>query len=189
MDKEQLKRLRLGSYRDFDALYKMYAGNLYGFVLGMTRSADLAGNIVQDTFIKVWINRELIDPDLSFKSYLFKISRNLIIDEFRKRLSEPLFEDYLNYCDEAVLSTPTEIERKLDFDLFVEELNRAKEKLTSRQREIFEMSKEEGLTSSEIASKLGISEQTVYNQLSTALRLLKKEIKGTLLFFFTLFFY
>jgi DNA-binding CsgD family transcriptional regulator len=51
------------------------------------------------------------------------------------------------------------------------------------------MSKEEGLTSSEIASKLGISEQTVYNQLSTALRLLKKEIKGTLLFFFTLFFY
>jgi len=120
---------------------------------------------------------------------LFKISRNLIIDEFRKRLSEPLFEDYLNYCDEAVLSTPTEIERKLDFDLFVEELNRAKEKLTSRQREIFEMSKEEGLTSSEIASKLGISEQTVYNQLSTALRLLKKEIKGTLLFFFTLFFF
>lgn len=86
------------------------------------------------------------------------------------------------------ISTPTEIEKKLDFDLFVEELNRAKDKLTSRQREIFEMSKEEGLTSSEIASKLGISEQTVYNQLSTALRLLKKEIKGTLLFFFTLFF-
>lgn len=53
MDKDQLKRLRLGSYRDFDALYKMYAGNLYGFVLGMTRSADLAGSIVQDTFIKV----------------------------------------------------------------------------------------------------------------------------------------
>ncbi|WP_291591980.1 RNA polymerase sigma factor [Bacteroides sp.] len=188
MDKKNLERLRLGSYRDFDALYKMYAGNLYGFALGLTRSADLAGNIVQDTFIKVWINRESVDPELSFKSYLFKIARNLIIDEFRRRLNEPLFEDYLDYCEEAALSAPTEIERKLDFDLFVEELTRAKEKLTLRQREIFELSKEEGLTSSEIADKLGISEQTVYNQLSTSLRILKKEISSTLLFFFTLFF-
>lgn len=71
MDKDQLKRLRLGSYRDFDALYKMYAGNLYGFVLGMTRSADLAGSIVQDTFIKVWINREFIDPDSFLLNHIY----------------------------------------------------------------------------------------------------------------------
>lgn len=180
--------LRAGSYRDFDTLYRMYVGNLYGFVFGLTRSAEQTRSIVQDTFVKVWTGRSRLDASLPFKSYLFQISKHLIIDEFRKRLAEPRFEDYLDYCEHCELSEPAEAEHKLDYDRFVEELERAKQRLTPRQREIFELSKEEGLTSSEIAGRLGISEQTVYNQLSTALRILRSEISPGLGMLFMLFF-
>lgn len=187
MDKKRLERLRAGSYRDFEILYKQYASNLYGFVWGLTRSTEQANEIVQDTFIKVWVNRANIDPEQPFRSYLFKIARNRMIDGFRKRADEPLFENYMNYCEEPTFGTPAEAEQQSDFDDFMSALKQAKQQLTPRQREVFELSKEEGLPSGEVAARLGISEQTVYNILSTALRLLKQKLKGNS-FLFTLFF-
>lgn len=185
---KHIERLRYGSYNDFKIIYNRYAGNLYGFVFGLTRSHELSKDIVQDTFIKVWTNRENIDPNQSFKSYLFKISHHLIIDEFRKRLNDPIFENYLDYSDNLQISNPSSVEQKLDFDLFIECLNKAKEKLTNRQKEIFELSKEMGMTTPQISNKLNISEQTIYNQLSTAIRILKKEMGDTLILLFSIFF-
>jgi RNA polymerase sigma-70 factor (ECF subfamily) len=148
----------------------------------------MAEDIMQETFIKLWINRENIDMSLSFKSYLFKISKHKIIDEFRKRTNSPVFEDYMVYCDQLCADSNDNIEQKIDFDYFQQQLNTAKTKLTSRQQEIFELSKEEGLTSSEIAKRLNISEQTVYNILSSAMKVLRKEM-GLSCFLFMLFFY
>lgn len=185
---KHIEGLRCGSYSDFKAIYNRYADNLYGFVFGLTRSHELSKDIVQDTFIKIWTNRESLDPKQSFKSYLFKISHNLIIDEFRKRLNDPIFDSYLDYSDNLQISIPSSAEQKIDFDLFVERLNKAKEKLTSRQKEIFELSKEMGMTSPQISDKLNISEQTIYNQISAAIRILKKEMGGTFILLFTIFF-
>ena len=94
----------------------------------------------------------------------------------------------MDYSDNLQISNPSSAEQKIDFDLFVGRLNKAKEKLTSRQKEIFELSKEMGLTSPQISDKLNISEQTIYNQLSTAIRILKKEMGGAFIILFTIFF-
>ena len=142
---KHLERLRYGSYNDFKIIYNKYAGSLYGFVFGLTRSHGLSKDIVQETFIKVWTYRENIDPAKSFKSWLFKISHHLIIDEFRKRLKDPVFESYLDYSDNLQISSSPSVEQKIDFDLFIDRLNKAKEKLTDRQKEIFELSKEMGM--------------------------------------------
>ena len=116
------------------------------------------------------------------------MAKNRIIDEFRRILGSPLFESYLDYCEDVALSESPEVERKLDFDVFKEELKVAKKKLSPRQLQIFEMRKEEGLSSSEIAAQLGISEQTVYNVLSTALKILKSSGSGLFLALCALFF-
>jgi RNA polymerase sigma-70 factor (ECF subfamily) len=188
MDHEKhVTGLRDGSYKDFRVLYDAYAGNLHGFVFGLVRSDSLTRDIVQETFIRVWINREKIDVTKSFKSYLFKISRNLVIDNFRKQMASPLFESYLDYSER--LPAENDSEERVDFDLFVRRLEIAKQKLTPRQREIFELNKEQGIPVAEIAQRLNINEQTIYNQLSTATRLLKKEIGTIGIFFFSLFFH
>ena len=188
MDKEILARLKQGSYKAFDEIYTTYSKNLYAFVFSLTRSHDKAAEILQETFIKVWESRVDIDPERPFKSWLFTVAKNKIIDEFRRTLGSPLFESYLDYCEDIALSEIPEVERKLDFDVFKEELKAAKKKLSPRQLQIFEMRKEEGLSSSEIAARLGLSEQTVYNVLSSALKILKSGGSGLFLALFVLFF-
>jgi RNA polymerase sigma-70 factor (ECF subfamily) len=178
--------LRRGSYNDFQAIYNLYAGNLYGFVFGITRSTELSKDVVQDTFIRVWTNRKSISSAQTFKPWLFKIAQNLVVDEFRKRINHPAFDSYLDYSE--TLSTPSSIEQQMDFDLFMERLNQSKALLTPRQQEIFELSKEMGFSASEIAARLNISEQTVYNQLSTAIRTLKEGIGNPFTLLFMLFF-
>lgn len=185
--KEHIERLSKGSYKDFKILYDYYSGNLYGYVFGLVKSESMAREIVNDTFIKVWINRENIQPDLSFKSYLFKISKNSIIDSYRKQLNNPIMENYMDYCDSLQLSEDN-ITSQMDYDQFVSKLELAKNKLTARQREIFELSKEQGISSKEISQRLNISEQTTYNILSTAMRILKEEIGPMGLILFALFF-
>ncbi|MBD1425592.1 RNA polymerase sigma factor [Sphingobacterium arenae] len=184
---EYIRGLQRGSYNDFKKLYELYYDNLYGFVFSLTKSHNISKEIVQETFIKLWLNREKLRSDGSLKSYLFKISKNIIIDRLRKQVKNPVFDDYLDYCD-TLESGESNMDSKMDLDLFIQRLEVAKTKLTARQKEIFELSKEQGKPAKEIAESLSISEQTVYNTLSVALQILKKEVGYTGLAFFVLFF-
>ena len=84
MDVERiyLERLRSGSYRDFTKLYESYASRLYAFALHLTHSDALAKDIVQETFIKVWVRREQIDLDMSFSASYLRWPRTNLLNEF-----------------------------------------------------------------------------------------------------------
>ena len=185
-EKEKLVlELKNGSYNAFEALYAEYFDLLYGFVFGMIRSHIQSKEIVQDTFIKVWLHRSKIDPTLSFKAWLFKIAKNQLINDIRKNFTDPVFEDYLIHCENNHLVAQSD--QEFDLELFRIALIKAKQKLSPRQVEVFEMCKEEGLSATEVANKLNINEASVYNYLSQALAVLRNELKG-LSFLFFLFF-
>ncbi len=190
MDKEEqlhIENLRNGSYQSFKFLYDHYVDSLYGYTIELTRSKVLANELVQDTFVKVWINRGSIRPEFRFKSFLFKIAKNQLIDEFRKKLRDPLFEDYLFHQGNPIVAE-NPVDLKVDFDDFKEHLRLAKKKLTPRQQEVFELSKEQGYSAGEIASRFKITEQTVYNQLYLSIQILQKEM-GSFAKLFILFFF
>lgn len=172
---DKLADLKRGSYKEFQSLYELYFDSLYRYIYGLVHSHTLAKEIVQDTFIKVWIHREQIDLTLSFKSYLFKIAKNQLVDKFRRQMRDPLFEDYMTYSENATVME-CEIEKRIDFDEFNRLLICAKKKLTPRQCEVFELAKEDGLSTCEIAQRMNISEQAVYNLLSQSLASLRKEL-------------
>ena len=144
-EQELLINLKSGDYDAFRILYDCYASQLKGFIIAMIRSEQIADDIIQDTFLKIWINRQIIDPELSFKSYLFRIAKNSVIDEFRKTASDPLFEDYMLHCENIKISENT-IDRTIDFNQFRADLEQAKSKLTPIQREIFDLNKEAGFS-------------------------------------------
>ena len=130
MDVERiyLERLRSGSYRDFTKLYESYASRLYAFALHLTHSDALAKDIVQETFIKVWVRREQIDLDMSFSAFLFTMAKNQLLNEFRRQANSPLFlEDVV--LNESGDGEETAIERKLSFEEFNHRLEIAKQKL------------------------------------------------------------
>ena len=186
LERTYLERLRKGSYKDFTKLYELYVSRLYAFALGLTHSDVLAKDIVQETFVKVWIRREQIDPDMSFRSFLFTMAKNQLLNEFRRQANGPLFLEDIVF-NESGEEGETYIERKLSFEEFNHRLELAKQKLSPRQRELFELNKEQGLSIGEIAAKTSVTEQSIRNQISQALHVLRKEL-GSYSILFSLFF-
>ena len=181
-----LKQLQKDSYKAFNKLYELYFDLLYGFIFKLCRSHSLTQEMVQDTFIKVWINRDKIDPELPFKSWLFKLGRNLLVDELRKQWNNVRFEDYLNHCDNENISVDSN-ENSFDFDAFQLALNTFKKRLSPQQAKVFELCKENGMKPAEVAKELSISEQAVYNYLSQSLSILRKNLSPYYSFLLLLF--
>lgn len=182
---ETIKKLQEGSYEAFDTLYNVYADSLYGFALLHTKSTVQAEDIVQDTFLKLWNMRESLSVEGSFKSMLFTIAKNHVIDIFRQQVNRANFEDYIAFCEDENLLDNTSVE-KVYYNDFLEKLAIAKQKLTPAQCNIFELSREEGMSNTEIAAASNLSEQTVKNHLSAALKVLRVEL-GKYNFLFALF--
>jgi RNA polymerase sigma-70 factor (ECF subfamily) len=185
-ESDYINALKEGSYKAYTALYKFYMPKLYAFIYNITRSRTFSEEVVQETFVRLWENRTTIDLKLSFKSYLFTIAKNCMLDEFRRQINHPVFAEYIEYTNQPSMSEDT-TEHQLDFNEFCAELNKAKKKLTSRQTEIFHLNKEVGKSIQSIALQLGITEQSVRNQLSTALSILRKEMKNYMKLFVFLF--
>lgn len=175
--------LKAGSHKDFNELYSLYADLLYGFILNLTRSPSNSKDILQETFLRIWLNRKTISLEMSFKSYMYTIARNLIIDQLRKQVESIDFERYI-LSDKYQKQSENSIEEVMDYDQFVTQLNLAKQKLSDHQRIIFELRKEEEMPISVIAQKLSLSEKTVKNQLSLAMNTLRRKLLlGALLLF------
>jgi RNA polymerase sigma-70 factor (ECF subfamily) len=184
---QYIKKLIAGSYNAFTSLYHLYAPQLYAYVFSLTGSKSITDDIVQEAFIKIWVKREEIRTDLSFKSYLFTIAKNQLLNEFRRQMKNPVFSDYISLQFIEEIGAESQIEQAIDFDEFNRRLQQAKQKISPRQAQIFEMNKEEGMSVEEIATQLNIKEQVVRNQLSVALRTIRGEM-GRFRLLFVLFF-
>lgn len=181
-----IEELRQGSYKAFTRLYEFYSPLLFGFIFDTLKSKSQTADIMQETFIRIWESRALIDPEQSFKAFIFKIAHNLLISEYRKQINRPELMEYLEFLNNPELEDHS-TQYQLDLDEFMSQLEKAKQLLSPRQREIFELIKENGMTSTQVADRLGISEQVVRNQLSLSLKTLKKALSDSLILF--LFFF
>ena len=120
--------------------------------------------------------REHLSPEYSFRSFLFTIAKNKFLNDLRNRLTLLSYDEYITQLDDAAERGENSTESEFNFNELNEQVLQSKDKLSKRQKMIFEMSKEEGLSNQEIALKLGISEQSVRNQLSSALKVLREEL-------------
>ena len=179
--------IKNGSERSFNLLYDLWVSRLYSFVYQYIKSESITDDIVQETFCQLWHNRKGLDPNKSIQAYIFTTSYHLIIKELRRQINNPLLSEYIEY-QENFTTTDNETTQHLEFDQFQQKLQSAKEKLTPRQREIFDLNKENNLSAKEIAEKLSISEQVVRNQLSTAIKSIRKDLEQYNSLFFILFF-
>lgn len=158
----------------FDAIYERYCKRLYEFVIRYVKAETDAEEIVQEVFIKIWEYRDKIDIYSSFESFLFTISYNSSISLLRKKVHENKYFEYLKS-----LQNVDQVYELTD-EIYFRELNNRMQfllkELTPRQREIFQLSREDGLTHNEIAKRLGISVNTVKNHMVTVLGFLKSNI-------------
>lgn len=185
---ELLTLLKEGDILAFDALYEKYCKRIFAFIIRYVKFEADAEEIVQEVFLKIWENRSKIDVYSSFESYIFTISYNSTISLLRKRVSEK------KYIERLKTLQVTDSAFELTDEVYYNELNSRIQslltELTPRQKEIFMLSRKDGLTHEEIAKKLGISSNTVKNHIVTTLNFLKSKIDNGLIinaFFIYLF--
>ena len=189
INRELILRLKNGDMGAFDTIYNKYCKRLYGFVIRYVKQDEDAEEIVQEVFVKIWENRNKIDIYSSFESFLFTITYNAAINLIRKRINEKKYLEHLKSIQEV--NSPIELSDEIQFKELNEKIESLLNELTPRQKEIFQLSRGEGLTHDEIAKKLNISSNTVKNHLVSALKYLKSNLDNGLMInvlFFYLFF-
>lgn len=134
---------------------------------------DLARDIVQETFIQIWERRRAWKPRGSARAYLYRIVRNLVIDEKRKQAVRRRWLATRDSRPATHVVTPDQV---LDAKLLTEVFERAVAALPDRRREVFELVFIRGLSHADAAKVMGLSTQTVANQMSAALRAVRKAV-------------
>jgi RNA polymerase sigma-70 factor, ECF subfamily len=174
----------------FYHIYDRYSKRLYGFVLRYIKQKEDAEEIVQEVFVKIWESRNKIDAFTSFESFLFTIAYNTTISLLRKRTNEKKYLEHIKSLQQPA-NSPNLID-EIHYNELNDRVQILLNELTPRQKEIFQLSREEGLTHDEIAKKLDIAVNTVKKHMANTLAFLKSNIDSTLtvnLLFISLFRY
>lgn len=155
----------------FNEVFQQYHEKLYFYVFSKTKSAFCAEEVVQLTFIKLWQYRASLNEDISIDAQIFRIAKTTLIDQLRKRNS------YFNLSVASKNRTEPESNQALtNFDLqeLQQKLQTALSHMPPMRRRIFALSRLQGLSYREIATRLSISEKTVENHISHALKQLRQ---------------
>jgi RNA polymerase sigma-70 factor (ECF subfamily) len=174
-ERKLIEGISKGDAAAFDKIFGIYGRRLYYFALGYLKSKDEAEEVVQEVFYKIWKNRESLNPDFSFKAYIFKIAYNHIQELFLKLARE---RNYLNEVVSSSLDFTTEMDERMNYQSLLEMVDRLIAQLPGRQREILIMRKKEGKPVKDIAAELGIFPKTVENHITEAMKKIREGLAG-----------
>ena len=163
---------------DFEVLFRLYFRPWCLYALHYLGNVEAAEDVVQESFVKLWEKLEQGSEVSNTRAYLYMTVRNRCLDQLKARgLATESLKPYDTYgiIDENEAEERSRTEAKIWTAL---------DSLPEKCREIFLLSKRDGLKYEEIAQELNLSVNTVRNQISKALSILKEGAKKIYSFFF-----
>lgn len=158
-----------GDENSFELLYHLYFKKLLSFAQTFLNSREIAEEIVEDIFIKIWAKREDVVLIQNLNVYLYKCVKNAALNELHKQANRIKIEpiESVDHNNHVISSTPLD-------HLIVSEMRQsmdiAIESLPQRCRQIFKLIREDGLKYKEVAEILNISVNTIDNQMAIAVK-------------------
>lgn len=154
-DQEDIRaRVALGDQHAFALFFNHHWPQVYGTGLRLTKSPEKAQDLAQDIFIKLWENRHRLNEVKEEDAYIYILSRNVILDFLRKKVFDTEnIEALIDYFEDSTISP----QEKLEYNELENTLKSAIDQLPGKVKDVFVLSRVEGLTHDQIAKQLNIS--------------------------------
>jgi len=174
-DYELLYETSIGNEVAFSQLFEKHRGKLFNYLLRVTKSKEIAEEIILDVFMKIWMGKELLPDVKNFEAFLCVVAKNKSMDFFRvaarderlqKMVGSRITQEQENQTENIVLEK--------EYQTILEQ---ALSKLSPQRKQIFYLSREQGLTHDQIAKHLNLSRNTVRNTMAETLKLIRLFLK------------
>ncbi|MEI6139754.1 MAG: RNA polymerase sigma-70 factor [Mariniphaga sp.] len=170
---EIIRRLKTDDKSAVDELFNCYYNRLFHFSKSILKIESNIDDILQEVFVKIWLNRLKISNAETFNSYIFTITKNEVLNLIRANLKENSLraEIYVRSVAEEY-----QTQNPLEFDEIKSAIDKIIATLPEKRQLVFKLSRTEGLPNKEIAHQLGISEKTVEDHITHAIRHIKNSL-------------
>ncbi|MEO6733466.1 MAG: RNA polymerase sigma-70 factor [Ferruginibacter sp.] len=170
-EKDLVLKINAGDQSAFSTLYKFYYPFVSKFVLGYVMSPEIADDITQEIFIKIWENRNTLNEIRCFRAYLFVMVRNYTLNMLKATArKEAGMAEIIRHYQELRIDNSEEI-LSLEYQQF---LDKTLASLPSRSREVFNLCRSQAKNYNEAGLELGISRNAVKNHMVYSMKVLKK---------------
>ena len=165
--------LRKNDQKAFDHLFDLYHKKIFYFCLQQGLDTVGAEEVVQEVFVKIWNSRKHIEPKGNIQGYIYMIAKNVILDEFKKRIKRRAAENYQLH----LLQSTNNTQEKVAYNELKEMIAKILVTMPEKRRLVFELSRFKGLSNKEIANEMGIAVKTVEAHLTQAIQNFKEVFK------------
>ena len=173
-EKELFIQMSQGDQVAFTEIFDYYEPRIYPFVLKLTRSETTAEEVVQELFIKIWTSRRDLAKIENHRSYIFRMASNRTANYLRNIANNIRLVQ--NAAGQVVVEKNT-TEEVIDYKYTQQIINKVVDQLPSQQKAVYNLSRQQGLNSSEISKQMGIAEKTVKKHLTEALKFIRTQLQ------------
>lgn len=173
-----------GDHNAFTRLVDQYWNNLYGQAIAYLKDSHQAQDVVQEVFLTIWKNRKSFSDIERPEHYLYRMAKNRILSEFRKKLVIPIPDN----MEQLQTASDSPADEQLAAKQLQELVQTVVDRMPPQRRTVFELSRQEGLKYEEIATRLGISRETVKGHMVKALAQMRTFMRHALRLLCQIFF-
>lgn len=175
-----IKQLQDGNEKVFEQIVREYWPRMFKFALIYTQNNETSQELVQDTFLVLWNNRAILKDNTNLITYLMVVLRNKCLNLLEQTRIRQLYieeiDDEIIYQRANLYVLQDEASQIVESEDLHKAIERALSKLPEKTREIFMLSRYDGLKNQQIAETKNISQKTVEYHISKALQILKEEL-------------
>jgi RNA polymerase sigma-70 factor (family 1) len=161
-----------GDENAYTQLFHYYSPRLHLYLFRITKQEHIAREFVQETFLRLWVHRQTLTDMQQPESWLFRVAANLAYDHLRKEALRNNLQDKVYAA--AAPKEDAAIDEQAEVNDLKRYIRKAVDGLPEKRKEVYLLSREEGLSHQEIAERLGISPNTVKVQISQALNFIRE---------------
>lgn len=182
---KDIEALKLGDRSAFERIYHCFGPKLHAFTRKLVHNQEDTEEVVQEVFLKLWERKHFLDPGQNFDSYLFRIAKNLVYNKARHQVYALAYGKYLT----GQQNTPADTtQHQIDYQELNHLLEEAYMTMPPTRKQVFIMSRLDGLSNGEIAERLQTSNSNIENHINKALHDIRKKLQRYRIIFLFLFY-